>query len=67
MEENEPLPEESLMKEFTGQNVRVFLVNGAIISGVLEKATNAQGLIVEKDRKAVVIWRNVISMTTSLG
>lgn len=51
--------------EFLGENVRVYLVNGAIISGKLSKVTDNDGYIddMHYQKQAIVTWRHVISIT----
>lgn len=54
-----------LADEFLGKMVRVYLVNGAIISGKLIQTSKNAGYIYnpQKEKASVVTWRHVISIT----
>lgn len=65
MEHSGTTGQEVLASKFLNDNVRVYLVNGAIISGKLANVDRHSGYIEDptRDKEAVVTWRHVISIT----
>lgn len=54
-----------IAKNYVGQNVKVFLMNGAVISGKMADASNEDALIIDEKRnkEATITFDHVISIT----
>jgi len=56
---------ERLSQKFVGQHVRVFLMNGAVLSGKMVEASEKDARIVDerRNKEATVTFDHVVSIT----